>query len=257
MNLVADLHLHSCLSPCGGLDMAPAAMARAARAAGLQVVALTDHNSARNTPAFHEACRVEGLHALCGLEVTTTEEIHVLCLFAEPGPALLLGEEVYARLPFVPNRPGKTGDQVVVDVDERILDEVPKYLGVAADWTLSDLGSRVRDLGGLWIPAHVNRPVFSLLSQLGRIPDLPYDALEVTPGYDRGGKAVPGLECYPLITGSDAHCLADIGRHVIGLHCERCSLSALRRALPDATLLFTRRVRQLPQHPGPEAPWAE
>ena len=240
MRLKADFHIHSCLSPCGSLEMAPAAMARAAKAAGLQAIALTDHNSALNIPAFAEACRQTGLHALFGLEVCTAEELHVLCLFDQTGPALAFGEALYRHLPFFKNQPEKMGDQVVVDIHENILSEEEKYLGMACEWSLSTLCQIVRDRGGWFIPAHVNRRSFSLKSQLGMTPDLPYDALEVMPGYETDPIMESAARQVPLIMSSDAHYLKEIGRRAIELDVERFDLAHLRKALPQARLLALR-----------------
>lgn len=232
----ADLHLHSCLSPCGALEMSPVAMARTARARGLNAVALTDHNCARNAPAFAEACRRYGLAALFGIEATTSEELHVLCLFDRVAAAVEFGDAVMRRLPPIPNRPEKMGDQPVVDIDERILEEIPVYLGGAVDLTLSELGERVLSAGGLFIPSHIDRAAFSLMSQLGLIPDLPYDGLEITPAFRRAGLTVERLKPYALIYSSDAHTLGDIGRRYIEIDCGRFDVPAIRRALPAARL---------------------
>ena len=99
MKFLCDFHLHSCLSPCGSLDSSPASIARAAKAAGLDAVALTDHNRALNAPAFAACCRRENLHALYGMEICTTEEIHCLALFETPEAALGFGTHLYDHLP--------------------------------------------------------------------------------------------------------------------------------------------------------------
>lgn len=227
--------MHSCLSPCGALEMAPAAMTRAARAAGLTAVALTDHNCTRNLPAFAEACRRDGLAALFGIEVTTSEELHALCLFDRMATATAFGEMIYARLPSIPNRPEKMGDQVVVDIDENILEQVPFFLGAAIDMPVSELAGQVAGAGGLFIPSHVDRASFSLMSQLGMIPNLPCDAMEVTPGCPPAIWEAAGARAPALIHASDAHYLRDIGRYRIAIECERFDVASLRQALPHCT----------------------
>jgi len=133
-----DLHIHSCVSPCGALEMSPSAIARAAVAAGLDGIALTDHNTALNTPACAEACRRAGLAFLAGVEVCTAEELHVLCLFDQVETALAFGADLYAQLPPVVNLPEKMGDQVYVDVEENILGEVGIFLGTGCAWPLTE-----------------------------------------------------------------------------------------------------------------------
>jgi PHP family Zn ribbon phosphoesterase len=212
MILRADFHLHSCLSPCGDLTMSPRTIASILARRGIRIAALTDHNSALNCPAFALACAAAGVVPLFGIEAQTREECHVLCLFADTGSALELGEDLYARMPPVMNVPEKNGDQVWVNENDEIEGEVDKFLVVSADISLEELSSRVVDAGGLVIPAHVDRPYFSLTSQLGFIPDGPWSALEVTrmpASIDTRG--------YPLITSSDAHFPEHVGRRAFDL----------------------------------------
>ncbi|MBD3292398.1 MAG: PHP domain-containing protein, partial [Armatimonadia bacterium] len=235
MILRADLHMHSCLSPCGSLEMSPSAMAARAAELGLDVVALTDHNSALNTPAFAACCAEAGLVALFGLEVTTREEAHVLALFDAPAGALELSEWIYERLPEILNDPEELGDQVYVDAREEILGTVDRVLTAATDVSVDELARRVSGAGGLFVPAHIDRPYFSLPSQLGFLPDLPYDALEITRLpciIDTGGR--------PLITSSDAHYLPDIGSGFTELECERRDAAAVLRALRSGAVVSLR-----------------
>jgi PHP family Zn ribbon phosphoesterase len=213
----ADLHNHSCLSPCGDLAASPIAIARTAAERGIDLVALTDHNSARNAPAFAEACRRYGVMALFGTETTTREEVHVLSIFSTVSAAEEWGAWVYRRLPDFRHDPERFGDQVVVDADENILDFEERYL----------------------IPAHIDRPANSLLSQLGFLPDDAYSALEITrwpPAVDPRG--------HTLICDSDAHFLDDIGRRTFSFESHRelsarspgdAVFSALRDALAAGT----------------------
>lgn len=218
MIIRADFHLHSCLSPCGDLSMSPRTIASALAAQNIGLAALTDHNSALNCPSFKSACREFNITPLFGIEAQGQEECHVLCLFAELEQALRFGEELYALMPPVINKPEKTGDQVYVDENEDIIGEVDKYLITSAEIGLEDLGSRVIALGGIVIPAHVDRPSFSLTSQLGRIVDGPWSALEMVRMPDRA--ILPhtiDTRGYPLITSSDAHYIEHIGRRAFDL----------------------------------------
>lgn len=239
MTFRADLHLHSCLSPCGDLDNSPRAIARTAKARGMDMIALTDHNSALNTPAFAEACRIEGLAALFGMEVTTREELHVLCLFETADTALTFGEELYAALPDVPNDPARFGDQVYVDVDEVILGEIEKYLVSAASWSMEETLHACHGAGGLFIPAHIDRSMHSIASQLGFLPEEPYDAVEVT----KEPCPVP-TGSYVKISDSDAHYLDDIATRSFEFHADTPTFTGLRSALAaGAVRADTRRRR--------------
>jgi 3',5'-nucleoside bisphosphate phosphatase len=212
----ADIHNHSCLSPCGDLAASPIAIARTAAERRIDLIALTDHNSARNTPAFAAACRQCGVMALFGTETTTREEVHVLSIFASVPEAEEWGAWVYERLPDFRHDPERFGDQVVVDVDENILDFEERYLIPAIDASIEEIVAETLARGGLVIPAHIDRPANSLLSQLGFLPDDAYSALEITrwpPAVDPRGHA--------LICDSDAHFLDDIGRRTFSFESTR------------------------------------
>ena len=219
MTIRADFHLHSCLSPCGDLSMSPRLVAGLCAERGVRLAAITDHNSALNCPAFDAACREAGITALFGIEAQPREECHILCLFARPEEALELGRELYALMPPVMNIPEKMGDQVYVDENEDIAGEVDKYLITSAELGLEALASRAIALGGIVIPAHVDRPSFSLTSQLGFIPDGPLAALEVTrmPESDAQGSVSLDTRGYPLITSSDAHYPEHVARRAFDL----------------------------------------
>jgi len=203
--ILADFHNHSCLSPCGSLDLSPRALADLAVLRGVRVLALTDHNSSLNCPAFAKLCPPRGILPLFGLEATTQEEVHMLCLFTDLGASLAFSEYAYSILLPFPNDPGKTGDQVYVDEDDNIEGEVEYYLINPLDLTVDSIGGKVAEYGGIVIPAHVDRPAFSMTSQLGVVVKGPWAALECTrlpPAINREALDTLG---YPLITSSDAH----------------------------------------------------
>jgi hypothetical protein len=207
MRLLADLHNHSCLSPCASLELSPSLLSRLARERGISLLALTDHNAALNCPAFGEACRREGLLPLFGVEACSVEEVHILCLFGSVPEALAFGEYLRGALPILPYDPEKLGDEVVVDADEIVLDLPQYYLGAALDLGFDELCAEGRSRGALVIPAHVDRPMFSVSSQLGFLPPGPYDAVESM------REPPPGLSLgLPLVSGSDAHYPEHVGR---------------------------------------------
>ena len=213
MIIKADLHLHSCLSPCGDLSMSPSLIVKTLKQRGVSLAALTDHNTALNCPAFAYHCKREGIAALYGMEAQTIEEVHVLCLFSGLDTALAFADEIYALMPHIPFNPEKNGDQVYVDENDDIIGEIESFLIVSAELSIDDLALRVHELGGAVIPAHVERPAFSMVSQLGFSPGGEWDALEVVrlppEGVDTLG--------YPLITSSDAHYPEHIGRRAFDL----------------------------------------
>jgi hypothetical protein len=200
MALLADLHNHSCLSPCGSLDLSPRVLLELASAKGIKIMALTDHNSALNCPAFAKLCPRYGVIPIFGMEATTQEEIHVLCLFTVLDAALAFGDFAYSILTPFPNDPDKTGDQVYVDEEDNIEGEVEYFLPNALDLSVDALGGKVAEYSGIVIPAHVDRQAFSMTSQLGVVVPGPWAAIEcvrLPPTVDTLG--------YPLTTSSDAH----------------------------------------------------
>lgn len=208
MLLRGDFHIHSCLSPCASLDMSPADIAAEARRRGLSCLALTDHHSARNAPAFETACRREGLLPLFGMEISSAEEIHCIALFDTPSAALAAETALQPHLPDFPNNPERFGDQPVVDADGNILDFVPRYLGTASTLPFSKIPDFVRSLGGLFYPAHIDRDAFSVLSQLGHLPPETGPVLEATRrGLDAMRTRFPDRA---FVASSDAHFLPDL-----------------------------------------------
>jgi 3',5'-nucleoside bisphosphate phosphatase len=238
----ADVHIHSCLSPCASLEMSPSAIAAQASRAGLDLIAIADHNSTRNLPAL-AACAPD-YPAMCflyGIEVNTAEEAHVLCLFGDLHAAEALGEKVLQTLPdFAADA---YGDQVYVDKDEVILGRVERYLINACAYSIDQLCAMAHEAGGLCIPAHVDKPSFSLIAQLGFVPDEPFDALELS-GHTavedeplrRLGAAASSAASYPFITSSDAHYLHDIGRFYTEFDAATVSFSSFTDALRAGSL---------------------
>jgi PHP family Zn ribbon phosphoesterase len=213
MALLADLHNHSCLSPCGSLDLSPRYLAELAAARNVKVLALTDHNSSLNCPAFARVCPRYGNIPIFGMEATTQEEIHTLFLFTGLEASLAWSEYVYSILIPFPNDPEKTGDQVYVDEEDNIEGEVEYFLPNAIDLSIEDIGSKVAEYGGIVIPAHVDRPAFSMVSQLGVVVPGPWAAVECVrippktfgvPGAAEADTPINTLG-YPLTTSSDAH----------------------------------------------------
>jgi len=206
MELTYNLHMHSCLSPCGSDDMTPDDAVAMCALCGYGAVALTDHNTAANTPTAAMAARKHGLVFLPGLELTTREDIHVICLFAEVEDALAFSGYVHDRLPNIQNRPEVGGRQVITDARGRETGTLDKWLGAYADIGIYEVTGLMVRFNGLAFPAHVDRPSFSLLSVLGAFDDtLGFTLAEVT-AYAPDEFTSP----LPLIVNSDAHDLASI-----------------------------------------------
>ncbi|NMC69990.1 MAG: PHP domain-containing protein [Myxococcales bacterium] len=209
----ADLHVHTALSPCGADEMTPPAIVREARRRGLAMLAICDHNSARNVPAVRAAAGGDPV-VLAGIEVTTAEEIHVLGLFGDDEAALATGEAVGATLPLagVASR-RHYGAQTVCDAEGRAVDEERRLLAAASGFPLGAAVELIRRHGGLVVACHLDRPSFSVFSQLGLWPaDVRFDAIEISaadaaPPWREAVRALP----HPVLRGSDAHCLDELG----------------------------------------------
>lgn len=208
-----DLHIHTVLSPCAELDMgAPDIIARC-RKENIDLIAITDHNSAMNTEALSKASEGSGVAVIPGLEVQSSEDIHVICIFPNYGMAIAFETWTRERLPRIRNMPDKFGTQLVIDEKNNITGEFDILLLQGIDATADDIVGKVRSFGGISILAHIDRPVYSYVAVLGMIPDkLEVDAVELS-GALTEDEALQWLQKAgkrPVIRSSDAHCLQDI-----------------------------------------------
>lgn len=212
MRLSYDLHLHSCLSPCGDEEMTPANIANMCALAGLDVVALTDHNTSGNCAPFVRVAEENGLVALAGMELCTREEIHVVCLFESPEAAQPLHDYVQERLLPIQNKPDLFGRQLLMDDKDSVLGEEMGFLVGAADIGIEEVADLVKEMGGVAFPAHIDRPSFSLLSVLGMWDEsLGFHMAECTNGgREKLLERHPEIRTIPLIMDSDAHMLEQI-----------------------------------------------
>jgi PHP family Zn ribbon phosphoesterase len=209
----ADLHLHTVLSPCAEVEMLPEFILERAAELGLNLIAVTDHNSAENCEAVMRAAGGTGIVVLPGMELQTREEVHLLCLFDSLEQALAWQGVVYANLPPVKNRPEFFGSQVVLDADGEPVGFNDRLLATSALLSVDEVVRRVGELGGLCIPSHVDRPVYSIIANLGFIPPgLGIRGVEISHlvGAKDARARVPGLEGYTLVANGDAHRLKEM-----------------------------------------------
>ncbi len=211
----ADLHIHTVLSPCAEVEMIPPLIVKRALELGLDLIAITDHNASANAGAVVEAAAGTGLTVWPGMELQTREEVHLLCLFDNLDSSERWQDEVARALPPRQNREEYFGPQFVVNADGGWVRNETQLLATSAEMGLEEAVDRVHQLGGLAIPAHVDRPSFSLLINLGFIPSgVALDALEVSSRFlppDGGGKW-PFLRGWSLLVNGDAHRLNEVRR---------------------------------------------
>lgn len=232
----ADLHVHTCLSPCAELTMAPRTIVVRATERGLDAIGIADHNSAANAPAVMRAAHGSGLAVLPGMEVTSREEVHILAVFGELDAAFAMQEFVHRRLPGE-NRPEIFGLQVLVNEEHDVLGFEPRLLAGATGWSVGEVVERVHRLGGLAIAAHADREAFGLLGHLGLLPPgLLLDGLELSPQVSEAEfrRRWPDCAGLPLLRFSDAHSPEQIGAASTGFRLREVSLVELAKALRSA-----------------------
>ncbi len=233
MEVKADLHIHTALSPCAAREMTPPAIVEAAVRCGLAMIAVCDHNSAGNAAATQEAAG-KSLVVIAGMEIMSAEEAHVVGLFPDALSACAAGAEVAATLPVLKSRRRRAGqtEQRLMDFAGRVIGIESKLLAVASRFRLSETVQLIHRHGGLAIAAHVNRPSFSVISQLGLFPDdAGFDAVEIfeSPLFPTVPK--PATYGLPALRSSDSHDLAQVGSVWTLLEMRRPVFDELARAI--------------------------
>ena len=227
--LYYDLHLHSCLSPCGDDDMTPANIVGMAAVKGLDVIALTDHNSCKNCPAAMKHGEEYGVTVIPGMELTTSEEVHVVCLFPELNDALDFDQYVYERILPIKNKKNIFGEQQIMNELDQVIEVEERLLISATSISFDEVFELVKSYNGIAYPAHIDKSTTSLLSNLGFVPpDSSFTCAEITT-YDhlhQIQKEHPYFLRCNIISSSDAHYLQDI-------HEPNYQLYARSRQIPD------------------------
>ncbi len=229
-----DLHIHSCLSPCGDALMTPPNIVNMAYIKGLDIIAVTDHNSARNVRAVMRAAEALPLTVIPGIEVTTAEEIHAVCLFPDADSAEKAGEELEKHLPPVKNRPEYFGEQIIMDENEEVTGTFPLLLPNALDVSIDALQALIGSFGGFCYPAHIDRSSNSIIAVFGEVPPEPeFASLEVhdPQRFFENVENSRYREGFNIVTSSDAHRLQDISEREHFLELREPSFDCLRGAL--------------------------
>ena len=229
----ADLHVHTCLSPCADVTMSPRKIVAAAGRSGLGIIAITDHNSAGNAGAVMRAAAGSLVTVLPGLEICTQEEVHILGLFGSLDAALTMQSLISPSLTEA-NAADLFGPQVLANEFDEVEGYDERLLIGATGMTLEDVVTAIHRLGGLAVASHIDRERNGLIGQLGFVPaSLPLDAVEITgrltsearEALMRGGRQLP------VIRNSDAHELEQLGVRRTVYVLEAPTLPELRMAL--------------------------
>ena len=228
-----DLHVHTCLSPCAELDMHPMALVQKALEANLDMIAVCDHNSSANVPYVINAARTSQLKILPGMEITTSEEVHLLAIFDSLSNLTSLQNIIDQHLPGE-NDEERFGVQAIVNENGEVEGINNQLLIGATDLSLDTLIGYIHQFDGLAIAAHIDRESFSVLSQLGFIDDnAGFDALEIThlTGFDQARIKYQELCKYSFIVSSDSHFIKDLGQDFTRFYLEEPSFAELKMAL--------------------------
>ena len=228
MKYYYDLHIHSCLSPCGDMDMTPHNIAGMSHINGLDIIAVADHNTARNVRAIAKACEEFGILAVPAIEAESAENIHLLCLFEDIEAAESMGNLLESHLPPVKNRPDIFGRQVIMNELDEEQGEIETLLINATDIPIEEIKKEAELRGGVCVAAHIDRDSNGIVNILGCVPDyLNFKTVELS----KNSTSFPREEKYTYITDSDAHYLTDISENVNYIELSDKNLSELLKKL--------------------------
>lgn len=228
----SDLHLHSVLSPCGDLLITPGEIVKKAKEKNLEVLALTDHNSAENAEVFEYYCGKNNILFIPAMEVETREEIHILCYFPDLKTLEKWQDIVYKNLPQKENDEDFFGPQIKCNFADEYEEKIPHMLAGAVNLSIEDTTKRVIELGGIAVPSHLDRKN-SIISQLGFIPpDLDFKTVEISKNIslENALEKYPQLSNFQIIKNSDSHYLKDIKAYHY-LYLEELSFVEFKKAL--------------------------
>ncbi len=230
-----DLHMHTCLSPCAEFDMYPKALIDKCISEKLDLIAICDHNASENVPYVLSLARGKPLTVLPGMEISSVEEVHLLAIFDDLRDLLKLQGIVYEHLPGK-NQEDVFGCQVIVNDRDEVEGMNERLLIGATELPLQEIIDLIHALGGLAVASHIDRPSYSVISQLGFIdPSMPFDALEITPatGIRSARQQYPGLSSFAFIESSDAHFIRDIGSAFTTMILEEANIRELKLAFEN------------------------
>lgn len=224
-----DFHIHSCLSPCGDMDMTPNNIVNMAKLLGLDVIALTDHNTCRNCPAAVQAGKEAGLCVVPGMELSTSEDIHMVCLFENCEQALKFSDYVRENSPHIENRADIYGRQVCMNEKDEETGEEDDLLIMASNISIENAYEIVKDFGGICYPAHIDRDSYSVTAVLGDLtPECNHGVAEISFDADENKlRALYSLEGVTLVQSSDAHYLENMKEACNTLELDEISASAV------------------------------
>jgi PHP family Zn ribbon phosphoesterase len=233
IKIAYDLHIHSALSPCADNDMTPNNIVNMSVLKGLDVIAVTDHNSCANIEALVKCGKKYGLVVIPGMEIESAEEIHVVCLFKDVETALEMQQIVYSHLPGIKNKENIFGEQLIMNENDDVVDKEQRLLLTATSLSINEIFDIVKiKLKGAAIPAHIDRQSNSLLSAFGVVPqDLDITCVELYNAGNFLSENNPSVRNMKIISSSDAHYLKDISERQNFLDVEILNIDSVLKSL--------------------------
>lgn len=234
MKAFYDLHIHSSLSPCAQDEMTPNNIVNMAYIKGLDIIAVTDHNAALNCEAVFNCAKDRGIVVVPGIELETREEVHMICLFPGLEEVMKMHKEVSDALPDIENREDIFGQQLIMDEDDNIVRNYKPLLLTATNLSVDNVFEKVGKLGGVVVPAHVDRDSFSIISNLGIVPEyLNINYLEISKDcvINEFLNKNPYLSTYNFLRSSDAHNLGKILEKESSIELKEISIECLIESL--------------------------
>lgn len=232
----SDLHIHTCLSPCAELDMTPSFIVQAASEKGIDIIAITDHNSSENIVAAQQCAEKHSMTVLAGMEITSAEEAHILALFDNADNIQRFQEIIYNSLLPGENDVQRFGEQVIVNEKDEVLGFNTRMLIAATEMPAQSITAYIHEFGGISVASHIDKAVFSIVSQLGFIADdMGFDALEMSPNISRelAEEQFKLYNDFTWISSSDAHHPQDIGRRTSTFYIKSPTITEMKLAMQE------------------------
>jgi PHP family Zn ribbon phosphoesterase len=237
VEFIADLHIHTCLSPCAELSMTPRGIVGKAASLGINIIAVCDHNSAENVSVTRDLALKKGILVIPGMEINTSEEVHVLGLFRDIEDVFKMQEFIYENLQPGANDEDTFGMQVMVNEVDEVLGFNKRLLIGATNLSVDKVVDLIHSVNGLAVASHIDRDGYGIIGRLGFIPEeLRFDALEISRriNFDEAKKKFASYRYLPWISSSDAHKLEDIGKRTTSLFMHHSTFEELCLALKGA-----------------------
>ncbi len=234
VEFIADLHIHTCLSPCADLSMTPRDIVEKAASLGINIIAVCDHNSAENVSVTRELGRKKGIYVVAGIEINSSEEVHLLGLFSDLNDAFKMQGVIYDNLQPGENDEDAFGMQIVVNEINEVLEFNKRLLIGATNISVNRAVDFIHEFNGLAVASHIDRDGYGIIGRLGFIPgDLKLDAIEISSrtSPEEARIRFGSYRYLPWISSSDAHSIEDIGRRTTSLFMNHSTFDELRLAL--------------------------